>query len=64
MIRSHIGFTQECGVVLKLERFFHLLSRSFGLSSQIGLEALSDHYPGKIKRLMVALEEFYHWSAL
>ena len=41
MIRSHIGSIQECGVVLKLERFSHLLDRSFGLDSPIGLEALS-----------------------
>ena len=41
MIRSHIGSTQECGVVLKLERFSRLLGQSFGLGSSIGLEALS-----------------------
>ena len=42
MIRSHVGFTQECGVVLKLERFSHLSGQSFGLGSPIGLEALSN----------------------
>ena len=41
MIRSHIGSTKECGVVLKLERFSHLSGQSFGLGSLIGLEALS-----------------------
>ena len=41
MIRSHIDSTQECGVVLKLKRLFRLSSRSFGLGSPIGLEALS-----------------------
>ena len=41
MIRFHIGFIQEYGMVLKLERFFHLLGRSFGLSSPIGLKVLS-----------------------
>ena len=41
IIRSHIGSTQDCGVVFKFERFFHLLGRSFGLDSLIGLEALS-----------------------
>ena len=44
MIRSHIGSTQECGVVLKLERFSHLLGRSFGLSSPIEFEVLSTTY--------------------
>ena len=41
MIRSYIGSTQKCGVVLKLERFSHLSARSFGLGSSIRLEALS-----------------------
>ena len=41
MIRSHIGSIQECGVVLKLKRFFHLSGRSFWLGSSIGLKALS-----------------------
>ena len=41
MIRSYIGSTQECGVVLNLERFSHLLGWSFGLGSPIGLEVLS-----------------------
>ena len=41
MIRFHIGFTQKCGVVLKLERFSHLIGLSFGLSSLIELKALS-----------------------
>ena len=41
MIQSHIGYTQECGVVLKLERFSHLSGRSFGLGSPIGFEAIS-----------------------
>ena len=41
MIRSHIGSTQECGTVLKLERFSHLSCQSFGLSSSIELEALA-----------------------
>ena len=40
MIQSHNGSIQECGVVLKLERFSHLSSQSLGLSSPIGLEAL------------------------
>ena len=42
MIQSHIGSTQECGVVLKLERFSHLSGRFFGLGSPIRLEALSN----------------------
>ena len=42
MIRSHIGSTQEYRVILKLEKFSHLLGRSFGLGSLIGLEALSN----------------------
>ena len=41
MIQSHIGYTQECGVVLKLERFSHLSNRSFELGYPIGLESLS-----------------------
>ena len=41
MIRSHIGSTQECGMILKLERLSHILGRSFGFGSPIGLEALS-----------------------
>ena len=41
MVRSDIGSTQECEVVLKLERFSHLSGRSFGLDSSIGLEVLS-----------------------
>ena len=41
MIRSHIGSTQECGVVIKLERISHLLGWSFGLGSPIGLEDIS-----------------------
>ena len=41
MIRSYIGSTQECGVVLKFEIFFHLSGQFFGLGSPIGLEALS-----------------------
>ena len=41
VIRSHIGSTKECGMVLKLERFSNLSGRSFGLGSPIGLEALS-----------------------
>ena len=41
MIRSHIGSTQECGVVLKLERFSHLSGLSFGLGPLIRLKALS-----------------------
>ena len=44
MIQSHIGSTQECGVVLKLERFSHLSGRSFGLGSPIKLEVLSTTY--------------------
>ena len=35
------GEGQECGVLLKLEMFSHLSSRSFGLGSPIGLQALS-----------------------
>ena len=45
MIRSHIGSTQECGTVLKLERFSHLSCRSFGLGSSIELEALAIKEP-------------------
>ena len=41
MIPSHIDSIQKCRVVLKLERFSHLVGRSFGLGSLIGLEALS-----------------------
>ena len=41
MIRSHISSTQECGVVLKFERFSHLLGPSFGVGSPIRLEAIS-----------------------
>ena len=35
MIRFHIGSTQECGVVLKLERFSHLSGWSFRLGFSI-----------------------------
>ena len=42
MIRSHIGSTQECGVVLKLDGFSHLIGWSFGLGSSIRLEYLSE----------------------
>ena len=41
LIRSHIGYTQECKVVLKLKRFSHLLGGSFEFGSSIGLDALS-----------------------
>ena len=41
MIRFYIGFIQECGMIFKLEKFFHLLGRSFGLGSPIGLKVLS-----------------------
>ena len=41
LIRSHIGFTQEYEVILKLERFSHLSDRFFKLSSLIRLKALS-----------------------
>ena len=41
MILSHIGFTQECGMVLKLKRFSYLSGQSFGFGSPIRLEALS-----------------------
>ena len=40
MIRSHIDSTQECGVVLKLEKFSPISYRSFGLGSSIGFKAL------------------------
>ena len=40
MIRSHIGSTQECGVVLKLQSFSHLSGQSLRLGFWIGLEAL------------------------
>ena len=43
MIRSHIGSTKYCGVILKLERFSHLSDRSFGLGSLIGLRYLSNY---------------------
>ena len=29
--------TRNCGVVLKIERFSHLLDRSFGFDSPVGL---------------------------
>ena len=41
MIRSHIGSTKKCGVVLKLERISHLSGQSFGLGYSIGLETIS-----------------------
>ena len=41
MIQSHIGSTQECGAILKLERFSNLSDLYFGLGSLIGLETLS-----------------------
>ena len=41
MIRSQVGSTRDCGVILKLERFSHLSVWSFGLGSFIGLEYLS-----------------------
>ena len=41
MIRSHIGFILESGMILKLERLSYLLGWSFGLGSSIRLEALS-----------------------
>ena len=40
IIRSHIGSTQECEMVLNLERFSHQSGQSFGLTFPIGLEAL------------------------
>ena len=45
MIRSHIGSTQECGVILKLERFSNLSNRFFGLDSPIGLRYVSKLSP-------------------
>ena len=51
MILSHIGSTQECGVVLKLERFSHLSGRSFRLGSPIGLETNGLDQIGKWKDL-------------
>ena len=41
LIRSHIDFTQEYRVILKLEMFSYLSCRSVKLSSLIRLEALS-----------------------
>ena len=41
MIRSHIDYTRDYGVVLKLERLSHLSCWSFGLSSSIGFGCLS-----------------------
>ena len=41
MIRFHIGSTEECEMIFKLERFFHLLDMSFELGSSIELKALS-----------------------
>ena len=41
IIQSHIGSTQECEVILKLEKFSHLSGWSFGLGYLIGLEDLS-----------------------
>ena len=41
MIWSHIGSIRNCGVVLKLDRFFHLSDWSFGLNSLIELGYLS-----------------------
>ena len=32
--RSHIDFIRNYGMILKLERFSHLLGRSFGLGSR------------------------------
>ena len=51
MIRSHIGSTRDCGMVLKIERFSHLSNRSFGLGSPIGLGYLlgSKKYTGSIQ---------------
>ena len=37
MIQSHIGSKRNCGVVLKLKRFSHLLNQSFEFGSPIGL---------------------------
>ena len=45
LIRSHIGFIRDCGVVLKLERFFHLSGRSFGYLSLVLLLSV---YSGKV----------------
>ena len=50
MIRSHISSTQECGMVLKFERFSHLLGRSFGVGSPIGLEVLSE---GHVQNMLI-----------
>ena len=47
MIQSHINFTQECGVVPKLERFFHLSGRSFVL----GLRPYQIHLGKYIKKI-------------
>ena len=54
MIRSHIGSIQECGMVLKLERFSHLSGRSFGLGSPIELEILSETFKAIITTLCIA----------
>ena len=44
MIRSHIGSTQGCEVVLKLEGFSHLSGWSFGLGSLIGWVSIIDAF--------------------
>ena len=41
MIHSQIGSTRDCGMILKLEKFSHLSSRSFGLSFPIRFGYLS-----------------------
>ena len=68
MIRSHIGFTQECGVVFKLERFSHLSNRSFALGSPIRFGYLSETKPISLKKKrklkIPSLNKFnaiFHW---
>ena len=41
IIRSHINFTRDCGMVLRFERFSHLSGQSFWLGFSIGLGYLS-----------------------
>ena len=50
-VRSHIGSIRDCGVVLKVERFSHLLDRSFGLGSFIMLGYLSLVFSLRVSRL-------------
>ena len=58
MILSHIGSTQECGVVLKLDEFSHIIRSSFGLGYSLCLgtyvptfdESTNDKYPSPMEK--------------